>query len=111
MPQMKTSNMLDTLYKAKDTNQKNGRYRMEIYREHVQSFSVRLFTPAVQQGRGDADCSCCTWLTSSSSCHIRVQYLSWWWLLQHLQPRLVQDTDTDQGAVVLILAHCCSRQQ
>lgn len=36
MPQMKTSNMLDTMYKAIDINQKNGRYRMEIYRESIQ---------------------------------------------------------------------------
>lgn len=45
------------------------------WRSTERAFNVRLFTSAVQQGRGDAGCSCCKWLTSRSSCHIRVQYL------------------------------------
>lgn len=95
------------------TKQKISIRKMEDtgWRSTERAFNVRLFTPAVQQGRGDADCSCCTWLTSSSSCHISsISLLGVVVAAAFTAKTGARQGQRDQGAAVLLLAHCCSRQ-
>ena len=110
---MKNSNMLDNFYDTKDINQRNGKTG---WRSTERALNVRLFTPVVQQGKGDGDRCCSVWLTQvvavisefntslgGGCCSIYSQ--------DYPSAAGVRQGDRDQGAVLLLLAHRCSGQQ
>lgn len=108
MPQMKTSNMLDN-YNIKDIHLRNGRDMLDIYRERAQCQAFYCSHTTGQRR---------WWLLLLGLAELKDQ-LSYQSLIPLLVVVAAEDKlsagvrkgDRDQGAVLLCLPRCFSRQQ